>query len=796
MKTTSSRTRTTSTRTSKRSSSRITKKQMDAFDVDPIELQGTLKAVRQSQPLIECEFDGTIISASDVFAIWLDYDAKDLAKRSYEELVVTNRKAKESIEQLWTALQAGESYTGETEFKRKDGGTVWGKVSFSPIKNGQGNAIKALGVVQDITEQKDMLRELEELRVRVDIVDSTSIVSEADLKGDILSINDKFTEVSQYSREELIGKPHNTTRHPDMPKATFKELWATIGRGEKFRGVIKNRKKDGSPYYVDAVVAPVIGANGKPRKYIGVRYDITEAEIERQNTRGIIGAIDNAYAYIEFDTEGQILTANKNFFDTMGYALEEVEGKHHRLFVDAEYSASAAYQQFWYDLKDGKNQSGTFKRLRKDGKEIWLQAVYAPVKDEMGRVTKIIKIATDITQQKVDEINQNKQIEESNRTQAVIEFTNEGVIIDANQNFLNAAGYSIDEIKGKHHSMFVESEYRNSSEYRSFWEDLNQGKFLTDEYRRINKNGDEIWLQATYNPVFDINGKVHRVKKFATDITLRKKAEANLKMTLETIERNAGSLSSSSEELSSIAQQMSSNAEETAKQSDVVASASEEVTSNVGSVATAAEELSASIKEIATNATEAAGIASQAVDAASETNRTVSSLGESSHEIGKVIKVITSIAQQTNLLALNATIEAARAGDAGKGFAVVANEVKELAKQTAVATEDISQKIAAIQHDTGNAVGAIGEISKIIHQISDIQNNIAGAVEEQAATTNEIARNATEASRGSSEISMNITNVSEAARSTTEGANNTLDSARELARLSAELAKVVEDANV
>ena len=186
---------------------------------------------------------------------------------------------------------------------------------------------------------KSRLADIEsELKVRTDIMNVTSIVSEADKKGDIVSVNEKFIEVSKYGRDELIGKPHNTTRHPDMPKETFKQLWSTIGRGEVFRGVIKNRAKDGTPYYVDAVVAPILGENGKPMKYLGVRYDITAAEIDRQNARGILGAIDASYAYIEFDLSGNVLTANKNFLQLLGYRSDEIVGKHHRMFVDSVLS--------------------------------------------------------------------------------------------------------------------------------------------------------------------------------------------------------------------------------------------------------------------------------------------------------------------------------------------------------------------------------------------------------------------------------------------------------------------------
>jgi methyl-accepting chemotaxis protein len=265
-----------------------------------------------------------------------------------------------------------------------------------------------------------------------------------------------------------------------------------------------------------------------------------------------------------------------------------------------------------------------------------------------------------------------------------------------------------------------------------------------------------------------------------------------LKAAFAKVAENAQTLAGASEELTSVSQQMGAAANETSAQAGVVSAASEQVSSNIAAVATSAEEMNSSIREIAMNAAEGARIAATAVRAARETNQTVNKLGTSSSEIGKVIKVITSIAQQTNLLALNATIEAARAGEAGKGFAVVASEVKELARQTAAATEDISQKIDAIQHDTLSAVQAIGEIGGIIDQISALQNTTASAVEEQTATTNEIARNASEVSKGGSEIARNVTSVSGAARQTAQGAANVLESARELARLAADLNRVVE----
>jgi methyl-accepting chemotaxis protein len=643
-----------------------------------------------------------------------------------------------------------------------------------------------------LLEEKDTLAsQMNELNVRVDIMNMTSIVSESDLKGDILNINEKFIEISKYSREELIGHPHNTTRHPDMPKEVFKEMWSTIGRGKTFRGIIKNRAKDGTPYYVDAVIAPVMGKNGKPMKYIGVRYDITAAEIERQNAIGILAAIDLSFAYVEYDIRGNVLKANANFLKTLGYRQEEIVGKHHRTFVDNSISNSNAYTQFWDGLNSGNCHSGVFKRINKEGKEIWIQAVYAPVKDEMGRVFKFVEIATDVTADKLRGADFEGQLAAISKSQATIEFTLDGTIQTANENFLKTMGYSMEEVKGRNHSMFVDETFRNSSEYREFWAKLNRGEYQTGEYRRVSKNGKEVWIQASYNPILDLNGKPFKVVKYATDVTAQANTREALKSLLSTVSDNATALAGASEELSSVSTTMSATAEETSVQANVVSAASEEVSKNVQTVACGVDELNAAIKEIAKSASESAKVSQQAVNVANKTNGTIAKLGESSCEIGKVVKVITSIAEQTNLLALNATIEAARAGEAGKGFAVVANEVKELAKETAKATEDISQKIETIQNDTRGAVEAIRQIGDVINQINEISTSIACAVEEQTATANEMGRNVSEASKGSNEISENITAVATAAQSTTEGANNTQQAAIEIARMAAELQQLV-----
>jgi len=442
----------------------------------------------------------------------------------------------------------------------------------------------------------------------------------------------------------------------------------------------------------DLVAMPLMDAGGR-RAGTVVEWADASVRLQNLNYAAQSAAASRAQAVIEFNLDGTILTSNENFLNAMGYSLDEIQGKHHGIFVPSAERESAAYREFWAALNRGEFQAAEYKRIGKGGKEVWILASYNPVLDEKGKPFKVVKFATDVTAQKLRNADLSGQIDAIGKSQAVIEFNLDGTIIQANDNFLRALGYSLGEIKGRHHRMFVEQTDRASPAYREFWAALNRGEFQAAEYKRIGKGGKEVWIQASYNPIFDLNGKPFKVVKYASDVT---------KQVLTRM-------------------------------------GNERVRAMMESVAAGAEELNASVREISEAMVKSKETALGAVGRVASADSQAKRLSDAAQSMSGIVEMIGDITGQINLLALNATIESARAGDAGRGFAVVASEVKNLANQAKQATDKIGQEIGGLTEISVEVVNALNAIKQEIQNVSEYVTSTAAAVEEQSTVTSEMS---------------------------------------------------------
>jgi methyl-accepting chemotaxis protein len=539
-------------------------------------------------------------------------------------------------------------------------------------------------------------KRLRDSMAQVAAIGRSQAVIEFNMDGTIVTANENFLNALGYALGEIQGRHHSMFVEPsEREGANYREFWAKLNRGEYQAGEYKRVGKGGKEVWIQASYNPILDARGKAARVIKFATDITAQKIRSMENFGKIAAMDRSQAVIEFSMDGTIVTANENFLGAMGYALAEVQGKHHSMFVEPSERDGGAYREFWARLNRGEFQAAEYKRLGKGGKEVWILATYNPILDEKGKPFKVVKFATDVTSQKLRAADLDGQITAIGKSQAVIEFRMDGTIISANENFLSALGYTLGEVQGRHHSMFVEPAERGGSAYQDFWARLNRGEYQVAEYKRIGKGGKEVWIQASYNPILDLNGRPFKVVKYAADTT----------------------------------------------QQALTRMRAERARSLIESVAAGSEEMNASILEISSTMVKSRQTATEAVTQVDSADVQAQRLTSAAQSMEGIVDLIGNITGQINLLALNATIESARAGEAGRGFAVVASEVKSLANQAKQATDKISKEIAALNIISGDVVLALNSIKRAIEHVNEFVTSTAAAVEEQSAVTTDMSSN-------------------------------------------------------
>lgn len=745
------------------------------------EIKALTTAIDKSQAVISFKMDGTILKANDNFLNVMGYSLDEIKGRHHSMFVDTDYKNSHEYKEFWQGLNRGDANVAEFIRYGKGGKEVWIQASYIPVLGDNGMPEEVIKIASDITDVKLATLASE---AKISAIDKSQAMISFNTDGTIRNANDNFLNALGYSLDEIQGKHHSMFVDPELRNSSeYREFWQGLGRGEDKTAEFKRFGKNGRELWIQASYIPVLDDKGKVAQIIKIASDITKIKLKSIDYAGKVDAISRSQAMIEFAIDGTIIDANENFLTTLGYSLNEIVGQHHSLFVDPNFKHSNEYKNFWVGLGQGDFQSGEFKRIGKSGNEIWIQATYNPILGPDGKVIKVVKFASDVTQRKADAAEAEGKIIAISKAQAVIEFDMDGTILEANENFQATMGYSLSEIKGRHHSMFAEASARESAEYKQFWKSLREGELQAAVFKRIAKDGQVVWLNASYNPIFDADGRPFKVVKFATNITEEKNSQEEVGRTMKAlsegdltqridgqytgellhvktavnssfselknmvvgIRESAVDITSASKDISQGNMDLSNRTEQQAASLEETAASMEELAStmkqNVEN-ARSAEKLSSSAREVAENG---GVVVTNAIAAMSDIN-------QASKKIADIIGVIDEIAFQTNLLALNAAVEAARAGEQGRGFAVVATEVRNLAQRSASAAKEIKVLI-------NDSVEKVGEGSQLVNQSGEVLTEIVASVIKVSDIISEITVASSEQSAGIDQVNGAITDM-------------------------------------
>jgi|GEM_PF-42307 len=650
---------------------------------------------------------------------------------------------------------------------------------------------------------------------------STGVI-EFSMDGKVTAVNDIFLNIMGYSLGEAVGQHHSVfVEETYKNSAEYHELWTKLNRGESITGQFKRVGKNGKEVWLQASYNPILCAAGKPYKVVKYATDITEQKIRNADFEGQIEAIGKSQGVIELGLDGTVLKANETYLNMLGYTEKELLGKHVSIVLDPDFAKSEAYKTLWNKLVQGGSDAGQYKRIAKNGKEVWIQASYNPIYDLNGKPYKIVNYTIDITAQKLQAANNAGQLAAISKIQGVIEFDLTGKILAVNDNFASVTGYSEKEIVGNHHSMFVEPAYKSSHEYKAFWEKLARGEADAGQYKRIGKGGKEVWLQASYNSIMDMNGKPFKVVKYATDITEQHNAAQVLAGAVEEtqgviegaktgdlssrvpLEGKTGAIASLCDGVNALMDKMTeviiqvreagetinTAAGEISSGNNDLSSRTEQQASSLEETAASMEQLASTVKNNAENAKQANQLASAASHVAikggevvGQVVNTMSDINSSAKKIEDIISVIDGIAFQTNILALNAAVEAARAGEQGRGFAVVAGEVRNLAQRSASAAKEIKELIADSVNKTAegtkqveNAGQTMQEIVASVQRVTDIMGEITAASVEQSAGIDQVNTAITSMDEVTQQNAALVEEAAAAAESLVDQAMNLMD---------------------